>query len=624
MQPSAAAIDTLAVLHVEAHGGDLERSLAAIPAGISTRATLADLGNPDVDATLDRLNSGGDSTEPGSFASQIAGHAVDPTTCNAQRYQILRQHARGGLGTVFVALDRELNREVALKQILDRHADDPTSRARFLLEAEVTGGLEHPGIVPVYGMGTYADGRPYYAMRFIRGDSLKETIDRYHADELLKTNRGMKSLELRKLLRRFTDVCNAIDFAHSRGVLHRDIKPGNIVVGKHGETLVVDWGLARAKGKGESVEPGEERPLVPSCSSGSAETLPGAAMGTPAFMSPEQAQGDLDHLGPRSDVYSLGATLYYLLTGQPPFEGDFREIFRAVEHGLFRAPRQLDPSIDRALEAICLKAMATRPEDRYATSRAVADDIERWLADEPVMACPESRIQRIGRWLRHHRTWTYAGAAAVLGIAIASTIGVVVVERGQRREAAARAQAETNYNLARQAVEDYFNRVSEDTLLKEQDSVDIRRLRGELLKTALPYYREFLRQHENDPRLRNQLAETQFRVGQIMRELGTPDAAISAFNAAITIWEALCSASPGDHDLPVHLAQSLQALGEQYAAIRKFPPALAALGRSRAILKTLADERPADSSLRAAWPSATRSWASPKARMESPTKGWNR
>ena len=134
-----------------------------------------------------------------------------------------------------------------------------------------------------------------------------------------------------------------------RGVLHRDIKPGNIVVGKHGETLVVDWGLARAKGKGESVPPGEECPLAPSYASGSAETLPGEAMGTPAFMSPEQAQGDLDHLGPRSDVYSLGATLYYLLTGQPPFEGDFREVFRAVENGLFRAPRQLDPSIDRGL-----------------------------------------------------------------------------------------------------------------------------------------------------------------------------------------------------------------------------------------------------------------------------------
>src|SRR5262249_34285628 len=154
----------------------------------------------------------------------------------------------------------------------------------------------------------------YYAMRFIRGDSLKESIERFHADTALKNHPGKRSLDLRKLLRRFLDVCNAIEYAHSRGVLHRDIKPGNIIVGKHGETLVVDWGLAKARKRSEAAEVSDERPLVPSSASGSAETLPGSALGTPAYMSPEQARGELERLGPRSDVYSLGATLYCLLT----------------------------------------------------------------------------------------------------------------------------------------------------------------------------------------------------------------------------------------------------------------------------------------------------------------------
>src|SRR5262249_44602039 len=153
-----------------------------------------------------------------------------------------------------------------------------------------------------------------------------------------------------KLLRRFLDVCNAIEYAHSRGVLHRDIKPGNIIVGKHGETLVVDWGLAKATLRAEPGANAGEPMLVPSSGSGSVETLPGSAMGTPAYLSPEQATGDLDRLGPRSDVYSLGATLYHLLTGKPPFQGEVVEILRAVREGEFRRPRRLDGSIDAALE----------------------------------------------------------------------------------------------------------------------------------------------------------------------------------------------------------------------------------------------------------------------------------
>ena len=212
---------------------------------------------------------GSGSTEPTATPTAPPPTPSARPPADGQRFRVLRPHARGGLGAVFVALDDELHREVALKQILDRHADDPTSRQRFLLEAEITGGLEHPGIVPVYGLGTYADGRPYYAMRFIRGDSLKEAIERFHADEALKRDPGRRSLELRKLLRRFLDVCNAIDYAHSRGVLHRDLKPGNIMVGKYGETLVVDWGLAKATGQVRRRSRPSERTLMPSSASGS-------------------------------------------------------------------------------------------------------------------------------------------------------------------------------------------------------------------------------------------------------------------------------------------------------------------------------------------------------------------
>src|SRR5262249_4659725 len=162
----------------------------------------------------------------------------------SSRYRVLRSHARGGLGEVFVALDEELQREVALKEIKSQHADNTSSRQRFLLEAEVTGRLEHPGIVPVYGLGGYPDGRPYYAMRFIRGESLSTAIERFH--EMSPADASAAGLELRRLLRHFLDVCNAIAFAHSRGVLHRDLKPDNVMLGEFGETLIVDWGLAKA------------------------------------------------------------------------------------------------------------------------------------------------------------------------------------------------------------------------------------------------------------------------------------------------------------------------------------------------------------------------------------------
>jgi serine/threonine protein kinase len=417
-------LEALVQRHLAMHGNDPQQSLAAVSSLRSVRQDLQQIADADVQASLAHASTATPPPDPNATRA-------DTTSPSARRFLILRPHARGGLGEVFVAEDQELHREVALKEIQERHADNPESRARFLLEAEVTGGLEHPGIVPVYGLGTYGDGRPFYAMRFIRGDSLKDAIERFHKDKA-SLPAGERALRLRQLLGRFVDVCQAIAYAHSRGVLHRDLKPGNVMLGKYGETLVVDWGLAKVLDRAD-VE-ATEAPLQPTLGGDSAKTQTGAALGTPAYMSPEQAAGRLDRLGPRSDVYSLGATLYCLLTGQSPFpSGDAGEVLGKVQRGDYPRPRELDRQIHPALEAVCCKAMALRPEDRYATPQALADDLEKYLADEVVTAYREPLPARLARWRRRHPTLVTATALVLLTLIGAAVIGGVVVGREQER-----------------------------------------------------------------------------------------------------------------------------------------------------------------------------------------------
>lgn len=418
LDQGAIAADTLAVLdslvdkHVELHGAAGRPSLGSLSTLGGLRDDLAHLGDPDVEATLAHLTAT-DAAPAGNDVAQAEVTLGNPTSLG-RRFTILRPLAKGGLGKVSVAKDQELGREVALKEIQDRYANDPACVSRFVLEAEVTGGLEHPGVVPVYGLGENSVGRPFYAMRLVRGDSLKHAIDRFFAEEGSRT-RGERVLQLRHLLNRFIDVSNAMEYAHSRGVLHRDLKPSNIMLGKFGETVIVDWGVAKAVGRSESQSASGESTLLPTTPLDNAGTQVGAAIGTPQYMSPEQAAGQSDRLGPASDVYSLGATLYCILTGVAPFEEDNPSaVLRKVRAGDFDPPRKVSRQVPKPLDAVCRKAMKTDPHDRYASARELADDIEHWMADEPVSAYRESIAGRLGRWLRRRGAQATIGALVIL------------------------------------------------------------------------------------------------------------------------------------------------------------------------------------------------------------------
>lgn len=568
-----AALEAVLVQHLRQHGDDAERSLRAFQAASTALPELHSLRTGVGDATSARMAS--DPTVEETL--DLQREPVD-----RGRYRRIRHFADGGLGVVYVAHDCELRREVALKEIKPVHADDAESRRRFTVEAMITGRLEHPGIVPVYGLGQYASGRPYYAMRFLRGGNLREAIETFHAAKKTGGDSTEQSLTFRRLLRRFIDVCNAVAFAHSRGVLHRDLKPANVMLGEFGETLVVDWGLAKV-GSAENSASQESWPDAGSLDM----TDAGSAVGTPPYMSPEQAAGDQAKLAATSDVYSLGSILYTLLTGKRPFDAkDKEEVLAQVRAGKFKPPREVNRRTPPALDAICRKAMSFQPSDRYPTGLALAADIEHWLADEPVEAYPEPWPTRAGRWGRRHRTALVAAAVLLVTAVVALSASTGLIWAEQKKTAQEKQTALENFALARDLS---LNSVAfiESSQTELASNPKLYPRRQEILVTAARSCRTILDRQPDDVEVQKWAAQLYRYTANFHRLSSRPQEAAPLYEEAIKLYEALSGRFDQESLLKERLAETLRDYAKLQSLSGRLIEASDALGRSVEIVEKL-------------------------------------
>ncbi|HLY97541.1 MAG TPA: bifunctional serine/threonine-protein kinase/formylglycine-generating enzyme family protein [Candidatus Angelobacter sp.] len=336
-----------------------------------------------------------------------SGMAAAQSKAPADKYEYMQSLGAGGMGEVVRAWDRDLRRFVAVKR-MKSSSQSRDAILRFVQEAQITGVLEHPNIVPVHDLGIDAQGRIYFSLKLIEGESLRGIIDKRKQNAQMSS--GVKYKDIYTPLRMveiFISVCQAVAYAHAKGIIHRDIKPENIMLGRYGEVLVVDWGIAKVVRGPENPQEQVTLPLTELDAVTPEKSLDGAISGTPAYMSPEQAMGRISSLDERSDIYALGAVLYHILAGRPPYEGSSAyDVLRLVQQ---RPPRALGAgsagfeAIPRELKAICNRAMAREPESRYSTAEELRDDLQAYLEDRPVSACPDSRWRSLQKWLKRNR-----------------------------------------------------------------------------------------------------------------------------------------------------------------------------------------------------------------------------
>ncbi len=422
------------------------------------------------------------------------------------RFELRERIGEGGMGVVWRAWDPQLGREIALK-VLARVSSRPEVVRRFLSEVTIHARLEHPSIAPLYESGVDPAGGVYFAMQLVRGRDLAHRL----ADEAYP------------LVRRLADFLKAMDgvaYAHSKGVLHRDLKPSNVLLGEFGEVLVADWGLAKLRELGaEEPGPAGEEDLSP------ARTREGTRLGTPAYMPPEQAEGRLADVDQRSDVYSLGATLYEVLTRTPPF-GDLsgEDLLTRVAQGRLAPPSWKDPRLPRELDAIVLRAMARRKEDRYPDVGRMREDLAAFLDGRPLADLAYSWTERTAKWVRRHRAPAAIAAIAAVSLAVAGALDYWRVDRERAVAVEARGEAERLLEASRRR-EEALRSLERGRLALEEAGVPPSRVRVDAARGAI----------ERGIALDSGLALGPYLLGRAHELLGELDAARAAWRRAAAI-----------------------------------------------------------------------------------------